>query len=198
MAAMCSRFEINARRRDLARRFGLADEPAGHATGEVRPTDPVLAIDSDGARALSWGLKVDWDSKPLINARAETLTEKPTFRPLLRRRCLVPGEAYFEWRRVGRERLKNRIHPAGGGIFAFAGLSDGARVVIVTCAPAADIAHIHDRMPVILDAADEARWCDPRLAFAEVAALLRPTPPGLLTANEDRPPPPRQPDLFGG
>ncbi len=195
---MCSRFEINARPRDLARRFGLATEPAGYAIGEVRPTNEVLTITGDGSRPMPWGLKVDWDTKPLINARAETLTEKQTFRPLLENRCLVPAEAYFEWRKDGKARLKNRIHPAAGGIFAFAGLHDGERAVIVTCAPAPDIAHIHGRMPVILSQADEMRWCDPKLTFADVAALLHPTAPGALAADEDTPPQPKQRDLFGG
>ncbi len=194
---MCSRFEINSRPRDLARRFGLSDEPSGFTTGEVRPTDAALTIDATGARAMRWGLDVDWDSKPLINARAETLVEKPTFRPLLQRRCLVPADAYFEWRRDGARRLKNRIAPVAGGIMAFAALNDGERVVIVTCVPAPDIAHIHGRMPVIVAEDAEARWCDPALPFADVAVLLRPAATGFLAANEDTPPPPRQADLFG-
>jgi len=194
---MCSRFEINSRPRDLARRFGLAAEPAGFASGEVLPTDPALTIDPDGARAQRWGLPVEWGSKPLINARAETLTEKPTFRPLLDKRCLVPADAYFEWRRDGARRLKNRIAPADGGIMAFAGLTDGQNVVIVTCAPAAGIAHIHNRMQVILTPVGESGWRDAALPFAEVAPLLSPTADGFLAAAEDVPPPPAQGDLFG-
>ena len=62
-------------------------------------------------RLLGWGLGVDWTAKPLINARAETLAEKRTFRPLLERRCLVPATAYFEWRKDGKARHKNRIRP---------------------------------------------------------------------------------------
>jgi len=194
---MCSRFEINARPRDLLQRFGLSAEPAGFTTGEVRPTDPALTVGRNGGETKRWGLAVDWDTKPLINARAETLTEKPTFRPLLENRCLVPAEAYFEWRRDGGRRLKNRIAPADGGIVAFAGLIDGDNVVIVTCAPAAGIAHIHNRMPVILTAAGEGGWGDPSLPFADVAPLLAPTADGFLAAVEDTPPPPAQGDLFG-
>ncbi len=195
---MCSRFEINARPRDLARRFGLTTEPAGFASGEVRPTDPALVIDAAGARPMRWGLPVDWDTKPLINARAETLTEKPTFRPLLGQRCLVPAEAYFEWRRDGRIRLKNRIAPAAGGIIAFAGLNDGGCVVIVTCQPAEGIEHIHARMPVVLAPGAEALWFDPARPFTEVAPLLAPTPAGFLVASEDTPASPPQADLFCG
>jgi len=194
---MCSRFELNARPRDLARHFGLDELPDGFTGGEIRPTDPVLAVDYAGAHVLRWGLSVEWDRKPLINARAETLAEKKTFQPLLESRCLVPATAYFEWRRDGRTRLKNRIATADGEVFSFAGLTDGERLTIVTCAPLASIAHIHNRMPVILTAEAEAAWADPALSFTEVCRWLDPDAGPELDAEEDTPPPPRQPDLFG-
>lgn len=194
---MCSRFEVDVRPRELARRYGFDDLPAGFTTGEVRPTDPALVIDAGGARVLRWGISVTWDDKPLINARAETLAQKPTFRPLLGNRCIVPASAYFEWRRDGARRLKNRIAPADRGVMAFAGLHDGGRFVIITSAPAADIAHIHDRMPVVLASGAESHWCRPDLDFGPVAELLAPAPAGTLAAEEEVPMPPAQADLFG-
>ena len=199
-ARMCSRFEVNIQSQDiddLTGRSGLDDLPTGFTNGEVRPTDAALVIDASGPQVYPWGLVVDWDNKPLINARAETLTQKPTFRPLLENRCLVPASAYFEWRRDGATRLKNRIARADGKAMCFAGLQDGARFVIITCMPATDIAHIHNRMPVILSPGDEAQWISRAATFDQVAPLLSPTQPGDLRANEDMPPPPpRQPDLF--
>ena len=191
---MCSRFEVNVQPRDLARRFGFDDIPTGYSCGEIRPTNPVLAVGQGGSKVLPWGLKVDWDPKPLINARCETLTQKVTFRPLLENRCIVPATAYFEWRRVGKARLKNRIAEANGEIFSFAGLHDGQRLVIVTCHPASDIAHIHNRMPIILTRAAEKTWTDENLSFDSVQKVLRPTELGYLIANEEQP---TQPDLFG-
>ena len=131
-----------------------------------RATDQALIIDrrlgeGPGARLLGWGLPVEWDAKPLINARAETLAEKKTFQPLLDARCLVPATAYFEWRKASAGKLKNRIAPSDGGLFAFAGLMDGRRFTIITCRPAPEIAHIHGRMPVILDRRAEPKWIDP-------------------------------------
>ncbi len=204
---MCSRFEINARPRDLAGRFGLDAPPPAVNAADLRPTDQALVIDRLGddrgasaglrVRLLGWGLAVDWTSGPLINARAETLAEKPTFRPLLDARCLVPASAYFEWRKSGPARHKNRIQPAAGDIFAFAGLTDGERFTIVTCAPAPAIAHIHERMPVILDRRAEPRWIDPAQSFEDVAGLLVPYAVGELTADEEPPSAAPQPDLFG-
>ena len=194
---MCSRYEIIAKPRDLVDRFDLPEMPEIPSEGEVRPTDRALVITAGRAAAmLTWGLASSWDGKPLINARAETLTEKQTFRPLLESRCLVPATAYFEWRRDGRAKLKNRIAPAGAEPFAFAGLTDGTRFTIVTCAPAPAVAAIHHRMPVILDAANETRWLDAAQPFSAVRDCLIPYA-SPLNAAEDRPTV-TQPDLFAG
>ncbi len=162
---------------------------AAHAATapELRPTNraPVIA---GGRRAhlLVWGLPAPWNDKPLINARAETLARKKTFRPLLGNRCLVPATAYFEWRGEGRRKLKMRIAPADGGLMAFAGLTDGDHFTIITCAPAPAIAHIHDRMPVILDAGAEEPWLDLGLPFTAVDALLVPYAGGPSTHDPKR------------
>jgi len=200
---MCSRFEMNAQPRDLARRFGLKTPPPVPNAPELRPTNQALIInragDAPAGRLSAWGLAVTWDSKPLINARAETLAGKRTFRPLLGSRCLIPATAWFEWRKLGRAKLKNRIAPAAGDIFAFAGLTDGERFTVVTCAAAPTVADIHHRMPVVLEAAAEASWIDPELPFDEVKRLLVPHE-GPLTAVEDAPPGvgrAGKPDLFG-
>lgn len=189
---MCSRFEMNVQPRELARRFGLAEPPPAPNATELYPTNHALVIDGSGGagaegRLLAWGLRVDWSPKPLINARAETLAGKRTFRPLLEHRCLVPATAYFEWRKDGPAKLKNRIAPTEGGAFAFAGLTDGERFTIVTCAPTTAIAHIHNRMPVILDPAGEGPWIDPDQGFSSVAGLLVPYAAEPLAAEEEEP-----------
>ncbi len=195
---MCSRFEVNVGPADLARQFDIDELPIGFTTGQVRPTDPALVIAADGPMVLKWGLNVDWDNKPLINARTETLAEKPTFRPLLQNRCIVPASAYFEWRRDSGSRLKNRIAPADESLMAFAGLHDGERFVVITCTPASEIAHIHNRMPVVLPNSRRTMWCDANRSYADVAPVLKPSASGTLAWIEDVPPPPDQPDLFSG
>ena len=165
----------------MVERFGLRlprhgdwAEPRSLALGEIRPTNRAPVIMANGEAAfLPWGLAVSWQPSPLINARAETLDAKPTFKPLLGQRCLVPATAYFEWRKDGRNKIKTRISVAGEPGFAMAGLIGGDRFTVVTCAPTEVIAHIHDRMPVILDAKDGATWLDASAPFASVKPLLK-------------------------
>ncbi len=132
-----------------------------------------------------WNDSPSWDSRPLINARAETIDVRKTFRPLLANRCLVPASAYFEWRRQDGRKLKCRIAPRGTGLWAFAGLTDGEFFTIITCSPAPAIAHIHGRMPVILERRAEGDWIDASKPFEEVAPLLTPYSGGAFNVEED-------------
>jgi putative SOS response-associated peptidase YedK len=178
---MCARYELLTTFESvvagLALRVPPDDEqthrPRAFERGEVRPTNLAPVVMPDRSLAwLPWGLAVEWQNQPVINARAETLESKPTFRPLLNQRCLVPASAYFEWRAAGKEKIKTRIK-TNEEVFAFAGLIGAGRFTIVTCAPAAPIAHIHDRMPVILDTAAQDAWLSTK-PFAEVKSVLRP------------------------
>ena len=199
---MCSRFENKTRPDTLKRRFRLKALPEAAddilSQPDRRPTDPILAIlPGPEAAILRFGLAVSWDTAPLINARTETVGDKPTFRPLLDHRCLIPATAYFEWRRDGKARLKNRIKKEDDGLFAFAGLFNAAdeTALILTRAPLPAVAHIHGRMPVIMNQDEEEAWLDPDAPFAEAITHLHPF--GALSAAEDTPPPPPQADLFG-
>jgi len=197
---MCSRFELNVTPRDLASALSLIHVPALPNRAEVRPTDTALIVKADGDPAVvlaPWGFIVDWSKGPMINARSETLDQKPTFSPHLENRCIVPASAYFEWRIDDQGRkLKNRIHCPDQPVITFAGLFDGQRFTIVTCQPAASISHVHDRMPVILDEDARSRWLDSAAGFKDVRQLLAPFA-GPLAADEETPPAPPQGDLFG-
>lgn len=189
---MCGRFEVKEAKKKLKKRFGLKLAPPAPVAQEMKPTDRVLTIDAESGHArgrlLGWGLKVDWDAKPLINARAESLTEKPTFRPLLNRRCLVPATAYFEWQRPqGGAKQKMRIHPGDQELFAMAGLvgADGDTVTIITTTPSSEIRDIHDRMPVILAPEDEAAWIDPAIPFDQLSGKLHPYASAMAYENAD-------------
>ncbi|MCW8916948.1 MAG: SOS response-associated peptidase [Magnetovibrio sp.] len=192
---MCGRFEVAKANKKLKKRFGLKLVPPSPQGTEMRPTDRILTIDSESGnvrgRLLGWGLKVDWDTRPLINARAESLSEKPTFRALLNRRCLVPATAYFEWQRPkGGPKQKMRIHPNDQCLFAMAGLigTDGDSVTIITCPPSPSIANIHDRMPVILHPEDEAAWIAPDVPFSDMAPKLISYALQLSADNVDKSP----------
>lgn len=194
---MCSRYQLNSTSREIRLAFHLPDDPVVQNQSEIRPTDVAVMIDQDrSAHAQPWGFKVDWTKQPMINARSETLTEKPTFRPWLQSRCIVPATAYFEWRtdEAGKKR-KNRIWLPNTSTMAMAGLTNGECFTIVTCTPARAIEHIHKRMPVLLAANDIERWLsgDP---FDRACEVLRPYE-GVITFDEEKPPPPAQAELFG-
>jgi putative SOS response-associated peptidase YedK len=187
---------------------------------------PVIASPA-GSPTLSlmrWGLIPRWARDPAIgfktiNARAETLAEKPAFRDsFAARRCLVPADGFYEWRSAGRARLPMRITLKDGAPFAMAGLWDawqgpGGREVrsftIVTVPANETVAALHERMPAILRPADEAAWLDARASQETLAAALRPLEAAALAlapassrvnavANEGpellkpEPPPPEQ------
>ncbi|GEM_PF-242508 len=206
LSFMCSRFELNVAPDDLLARFGLEAPPdddaatrsvlAGLPKAEIRPTDQAPVI---GPRrvpvALSWGFRVDWDAKPLINARAETLAEKPTFRRFVGHRCLVPATGFFEWAAVpgaparARKR-RHRIARPDAPLWAMAGLVDGqGRFTVITRAATAAMEGLHSRMPAILgDARAEAAWLDPERPFADVRGLLSAWDgPLAVTADPDGP-----------
>lgn len=173
---MCSRYELNATAREVAARFGLTVPPPLPNRAEVRPTDLALVVGPGReGRLARWGLEVPWDKRPLINARAETLGRRAAFRGLLANRVLIPASLWFEWRKEeGGGKSRFALRPAAGSPFAFAGLADGGRFTMVTCAPSPSIAHIHDRMPVVLAGDAESLWLDPAAPFEAASRALRP------------------------
>jgi putative SOS response-associated peptidase YedK len=160
----------------------------------------VVAGTRSGARRLGlmrWGLVPSWSTDPSsgprpINARAESLLERPAFADLVaHRRCLVPVDGFYEWRRLPAGRQPWLLAPDDGGPLVLAGLWDRwaapdgealVTVAIVTVAANDDVGRLHDRMPAVL-ASDEARarWLDPAIVDpSEVLPLLRPADAGYL------------------
>ncbi len=195
---MCGRYTITVTMEELIVRFFVegAGVPYHRPKYNVAPGQMVLAIVSDGERnrigELKWGLIPEWAKdervgSKMLNARAETLAEKPAFRTLIgRKRCLIPADGFYEWRRDGARKQPLRIRLKGGGLFGMAGLydtwlaPDGRKVsscTVITTEPNALVAGIHDRMPVILRREDEALWLDRRERdWSRIRELLRPYP----------------------
>ncbi len=193
MHAMCGRFTLTTPAESLEQLFGL-DMPTGLAPRyNVAPGQevPVVRRGADGGRALAalrWGLVPAWAEDPaigrrMINARAETVAQRPAFRDAFRaRRCLIPADGYYEWRKMpGRRSRPYYVTLPGHAPFAFAGLWErwqgpGGEAletcVIVTTAANARLAPVHDRMPAILGADSFEAWlaAPPERAHA----LLRP------------------------
>jgi len=176
---MCSRYEAKIPVETMIERFGLSVPdftfPGRTLDGDIRPTNQAIVIAPDATPLLlSWGLCVSWQKQPVINARAETVGEKPTFGGLLEQRVLIPASAYFEWRRDSSRKIKTRIAPDNDDILTMAGLRDGERFVMLTCAPASNVAHIHNRMPVIFGRDAANAWLNPDVPFADLADSLCP------------------------
>lgn len=196
---MCGRFVQAAEPETYADVFRV-DRLVGDAlppSYNVAPTDPVYAVaEHDGERLLvsfRWGLIPWWarDRKIAarnINARAETVAEKPAFRRSFEtRRCIVPADGFYEWQRKPKGKLPHYIYRADAAPLALAGLwaawkdpDTGERVTtcaVVTTEPNAKLASIHDRMPVVLPPSAWGRWLDPEFAdTAALRALLAPAP----------------------
>ena len=196
---MCGRFALLAPGEAIADMFGL--DPISDDFSpryNVAPTQPVAAVRIDnghGKRVLTflrWGLIPAWAkdiniSYRLINARGETVAEKPSFRAAFkRRRCLIPASGFYEWQQVNGSKQPMYIHPADGGVFALAGLwetwhSAGGSMIesctIITTTPNELVAPIHDRMPVIVEPPDFDLWLNPGDRPGDGLHLLRPYPP---------------------
>jgi putative SOS response-associated peptidase YedK len=198
---MCGRFTLTRSAAEVAEHFGLGAAPAIAPRFNVAPTQRVLAIRAprDGAAReavqLHWGLVPFWakhsrDAAKHINARVETLTERPAFREAAaRRRCLVPADGFYEWRGTRGERQPFHIALPAGALFAFAGLwerwatPDGGAlesVAIVTTAATPNIRPLHDRMPVVIDPAGYDAWL--ARDNPDVTAVLAHLPTSLAAA----------------
>jgi putative SOS response-associated peptidase YedK len=169
-------------------------------TYNAAPSQAQLAILNNNPQAIvhaAWGFVPEWakgrdDVKPIINARAETVATKPFFRDAFKKkRCLVLADGFYEWRRTKEGKRPYRIALKTEEPFAFAGLWSTVRdttgkpqitFAIITTEANELVAHIHNRMPVMLQEADEADWLNQQLPLEEAQALLNPYPAGLLTA----------------
>lgn len=183
---MCGRYFLNTLPEQLAAYFDIKGHkyPIYQASYNIAPTQlaPVVRLDANGdfqIDLLRWGLIPGWAkdariASQTINARAESVAEKPSFRQAYRkRRCLVPQSGYFEWIGEGKEKQPFAVVPKHGPLFVAAGLWEQWRApdaapeqapietfTILTCAASDEIAPLHDRMPVLLGLSDWRFWLE--------------------------------------
>ena len=201
---MCGRFTLFEADKILSKEFGVTGLPPLSPRYNIAPSQPVTAVRATATGSgrefafLRWGLIPSWSKDPLIgnrliNARSETVQEKPSFRNAFRRhRCLIPTNGFFEWQRQGRGKQPYFVRMRDERLFAFAGLWDrwespDKRVIetctILTTAANTVLAPIHDRMPVIVPHGEYARWLDTSLQdTGSLAPLLVPYPPEEMLA----------------
>lgn len=190
---MCGRYSITTPGEVLAEAFGLEEVTQFAARHNAAPTQALPVVRVEGGRRrldlLRFGL-AHGASPLLINARSETAAELPSFRGAFRRRrCLVPADGFFEWRALPGMKKRQPYFISGRqpGPLALAGLWEeaeaGASFVILTTAPNATVARLHDRMPAILPPAVLAAWLDPATPVDRLVALLRPAADDVLTSH---------------
>lgn len=204
---MCGRFTLtdpSARRLtarfDLDGTFEIDERPRFN----IAPTDPVIAIRrteeaKNQAGRLRWGLLPGfWATKkgqrPLINARSESVATQAAFKESFeRRRCLIPADGFYEWRRDENGKRPIWFSPPDGALFAFAGIwarlepKEGEPVTscaLLTTKPNGIVGPVHDRMPVVLGREAEGAWLDPAAEPGDLMPLLVPAPDALLSARE--------------
>lgn len=176
------RFRVHIPTLNLRSRFNVTP-------GQEMPV--VYRTDENHLELMRWGLIPSWAQDPaigtrLINARAETLAEKPSFRASFKRkRCLVPASGFYEWKRAGGENIPYYYHLKDTLYFSFAGLYDiwhdpaggheQKTYIIITTDANDRVSQVHDRMPVILRDEDEDDWLDGATRRARLEAMLTPT-----------------------
>jgi len=200
---MCGRYTLAATIDELLSYLGIDSLPFewrpryNIAPGQMIPA-VIMHNGERRAGLIRWGLIPHWvkDEKqmgPLINARSETVTEKPAFSSLMtRKRCLIPADGFFEWKRNGTAQQRMRIRLTARSLFMMAGLydtwtaPDGGKLhtcTILTTSPNRLMADIHNRMPVILSEEDASVWADDRIRDIDrLTRLLRPYPDAEMEA----------------
>jgi len=189
---MCGRFQLKIDARMLAKIFDAAlTVDSFEFEGEIFPSEEAPVIISNPREKqkrrlglMKWGFKLPYSSRLLINARSETIDEKPTFKkPFQNKRCLIPAGAFFEWSGPKGNKTKHKITVENQEIFALAGIYDKFLTdedeefwafTIITTEANSQLAGIHSRMPAILPEKDLNTWLDPESQPARAKELLRP------------------------
>ncbi len=193
---MCGRYVIASSPEALRRLFGYGEQPNFPPRYNVAPTQPVpVVILENGVRQfqlMRWGFLPSWVKDPrtfalVINARAETVLEKPSFRNAIkRRRCLLPADGYYEWQASPARKRPFFIRRRDGEPIAFAGVAETwtgpngeevDTVAIVTAAASPEMALLHERVPVTITPSDFDRWLDGSMTEAEDAMEMLVAPP---------------------
>jgi putative SOS response-associated peptidase YedK len=199
---MCGRFTLTKNLKELAERFSASVSSESTPTApryNIAPTQNVIVVSDDGQRHLQqmrWGLIPSWAKDPaignrMINARAETLSEKPSFRAALKkRRCIIPADGFYEWQKLGKVKQPVHIVLKSREPFGFAGLwehwksPEGEEILtctIITTEANELLKTVHDRMPVILTREAEGMWLDPKIQEPEqLLPLLKQYPPEAM------------------
>jgi putative SOS response-associated peptidase YedK len=203
---MCGRFTLTFSSQEVAEILNIVEEIDSKPRYNIAPMQEVPVVINEGRshlRLFQWGLVPFWAKdqtigNKLINARAETIDIKPSFRHCFeRQRCLIPADGYYEWKKEGNRKIPYRIALTDRPLFCFAGIWDTWKnpegkikqsCTIITTEANPLMAALHHRMPVILPQNREGAWLDPTISdYAYLKSLLTPYPDTSMNAYEVSP-----------
>lgn len=197
---MCGRYFLIVDIEELIERFELNQEPDLNFSqrSQIFPTEKAAVIINSKTRQLKlfkWGLNEKFTSRPIINTRAENIDNKAySSNSFLEKRCLIPANGFFEWKKKGNKKIKYRIYHRDQKIISLAGIykdftdqegNNYQAFSIITTIPNRKIKEIHNRMPVILSKEDEKLWLNNTLDITVLKELLKPFPAHLTIATPD-------------
>lgn len=175
---MCGRFSLRASAEDIKIHFQLGEGLCMRSRYNIAPGETIPVIKTMGELTfLRWGLIPAWQdaaSGPgFVNARSETVTQKPSFRePFKARRCIVIADGYYEWKTIGRQKQPFYIQRVDGALFALAGIWTNETCAILTMTSSAFFADVHERMPVILAEDSYGKWLDKKAEEKDLNAFF--------------------------
>ena len=177
---MCGRFTLTAPSERVISHFKLTNNVVLKPRYNIAPSQPIPVIRTVGVvDFLAWGFRPSWlaEDKPgFINARSETLSEKPAFKKAFRKqRCLIIADGYFEWKAVGKKKQPFYITLQDKSLLALAGIWDGDTCGIITMEAKAELASIHQRMPVIIAEKYYEDWLSPQVKASQIEAMMKTT-----------------------
>jgi putative SOS response-associated peptidase YedK len=200
---MCGRYSLIKQEQELKQFYipEYIDLEGYRPNYNAAPMQTMPVVTNEGLELMTWGLVPSWakefrPSFTTINARGETVAEKPLYRtPFKKRRILVPATGFYEWQKRGNVKQPYHIRPLGDDIFSFAGLYDiwydaadkpHKSFSIITTRPNEQMSEIHDRMPVILERSEEKYWLEPSANPADLQLMLNPFENELELYEVDR------------
>lgn len=174
---MCGRFLLESEVEDLVARYNAEYSMENYKSGEIFPSESPLTVvkadDKIKLMPMKWGMPMDDSKRLIINARVETVDKKPMFKSsFLKRRCIVPANAFFEWKTENSKKIKHLISKNGENIFSMGGIYDDNGFVILTMDSTENMKSIHNRMPLILTREEENIWLDTTTDLYRLKSLI--------------------------
>ncbi|NLM42978.1 MAG: SOS response-associated peptidase [Clostridiales bacterium] len=174
---MCGRFLLESEVEDLVARYNAEYSMENYKLGEIFPSENAITVikadDKIKLMPMRWGFPMKQSKRLVINARIETVDKKPMFNSSFqKRRCIIPANAFFEWKAENGKKIKHKISKDGVRIFSMGAIYNDDSFVILTMGSNEKMKSIHDRMPFILNKEEEDIWLDPNTDLYSLKSIM--------------------------